>query len=111
VKGVLKPLLAKGRPGIDDVAREIGTSARTLQRRLLEEGATFQQLVQEARRELARHYLRHSSLELNETAYLLGYEDAHSFFRAFQDWESTSPGEWRARHARRAGSRPAARTA
>jgi transcriptional regulator GlxA family with amidase domain len=35
------------------------------------------------RRELAQHYLLHSSLELNETAYLLGYEDANSFFRAF----------------------------
>jgi AraC-like DNA-binding protein len=57
---------------------------------------TFQQLVAEARRELARHYLQHSSLELNETAYLLGYEDANSFFRAFQQWEGTSPGEWRA---------------
>ena len=60
---------------------------------------TFQQLLQEARRELARHYLLHSSLELNDTAYLLGYEDAHSFFRAFHEWEGSPPGEWRARHA------------
>jgi AraC-like DNA-binding protein len=37
----------------------------------------------------------HSSLELTETAYLLGYEDASSFFRAFHSWEGTSPGEWR----------------
>ena len=56
--------------------------------------------MQEARRELARHYLLHSSRELYETAYLLGYEDAHSFFRAFHDWEGSSPGQWRARHAR-----------
>lgn len=47
---------------------------------------------------MARHYLSHSALELNETAYLLGYEDANSFFRAFQRWEGTSPGEWRALH-------------
>jgi AraC-like DNA-binding protein len=85
VKGILKPLLAGRRPGIEDVAREMGTSTRTLQRRLAEDGATFQQLMQEARRELARHYLLHSSLELSETAYLLGYEDAHSFFRAFHE--------------------------
>ena len=48
---------------------------------------TFQRLLDEARRELARHYLLHSSRELNETAYLLGYEDANSFFRAFHQWE------------------------
>ena len=96
VKGVLKQLLAGRRPGIEDVSRELRLSSRTLQRRLGEEGATFQQLMQEARRELARHYLLHSSLELNETAYLLGYEDAHSFFRAFHHWEGRSPGDWRA---------------
>jgi AraC-like DNA-binding protein len=99
VKGVLKRLLAGRRPGIEDVAKELRTSSRTLQRRLAEDGATFQGLVQQARRELARHYLLHSALELNETAYLLGYEDAHSFFRAFHGWEGSSPGEWRARHA------------
>jgi len=54
-----------------------------LQRRLTEQGITLQRLLEEARRELARHYLLHSSRELNETAYLLGYEDANSSFRAF----------------------------
>ena len=99
VKSILKPLLAGRRPGIEDAARELRLSSRTLQRELAEDGATFQQLMQEARRELARHYVLHSSLELNKTAYLLGYEDAHSFFRAFHDWEGTPPGEWRARHS------------
>jgi hypothetical protein len=65
---------------------------RTLQRRLTDQGITFQRLLDEARRELARHYLHHSSRELNETAYLLGYEDSNSFFRAFHHWEGTSPG-------------------
>lgn len=111
VKGILKPLLAGRRPGIADVARALRTSSRTLQRRLAEDGATFQQLMQEARRELAHHYLLHSSLELNETAYLLGYEDAHSFFRAFHQWEGKPPGEWRERHARSSRSRPVASTA
>jgi len=99
VKGILKQQLAGRRPGIGDVAKELRVSARTLQRRLADDGASFQRLMQEARRELARHYLLHSSLELNETAYLLGYEDAHSFFRAFHGWEGSPPGEWRARHA------------
>ncbi len=105
VKGVLKQLLASRRPGIEDVAKEMRLSPRTLQRRLAEEGETFQQLPQSARRELAHHYLLHSSLELNETAYILGYEDSHSFFRAFHGWEGVSPGEWRARRVRSARSR------
>jgi AraC-like DNA-binding protein len=96
VKATLKKTLAGRRPELRAVARELRVSARTLQRRLADESVTFQQLIAEARRELARHYLQHSSLELNETAYLLGYEDANSFFRAFQQWEGTSPGEWRA---------------
>ena len=94
-KGILKRLLAGQRPGIDDLARELHLSTRTLQRRLTEQGITFQRLLEEARRELAHHYLLHSSRELNETAYLLGYEDANSFFRAFHHWEGTSPGQWR----------------
>jgi AraC-like DNA-binding protein len=98
VKAVLKRLLAGQRPAMEHVARELRLSSRTLQRRLTEEGVTFKQLLEDARRELARHYLLHSSLELNETAYLLGYEDANSFFRAFQHWEGTSPGQWRAVH-------------
>jgi AraC-like DNA-binding protein len=94
-KGILKQLLAGQRPGIQDLARELHLSTRTLQRRLTEHGITFQRLLDEARRELARHYLLHSSRELNETAYLLGYEDANSFFRAFHHWEGTTPGQWR----------------
>jgi AraC-like DNA-binding protein len=95
VKGILKKFLAGQRPRLEDVAAELRISPRTLQRRLLAERITFQNLVEDARRELAQHYLMQSSLELNETAYLLGYEDPNSFFRAFHRWEGTSPGEWR----------------
>lgn len=107
VKGIVKKLLAGQRPTLQDVARELRLSTRTLQRRLTAERAKFQQLMEEARRELAQHYLLHSSLELNETAYLLGYEDANSFFRAFHQWVGTSPGEWRSAHAHRASSNQA----
>jgi AraC-like DNA-binding protein len=80
------------------VAGELNLSAPTLQRRLTEAGLTFQEVLEEARRELARHYLLQSSLELNETAYLLGYENANSFFRAFRHWEGASPVQWRNDH-------------
>ncbi len=99
VKSRLKRQLAGRRPGLAEVAKELRLSPRTLQRRLTESGLSFQQLLQEARRELARHYLLNSDLELNETAYLLGYDDAHSFFRAFQGWEGKTPGEFRGRAA------------
>jgi AraC-like DNA-binding protein len=102
VKGILKKLLAGQRPRLEHVAAELRISTRTLQRRLLAERLTFQNLTEEARRELARHYLLKSSLEMNETAYLLGYEDPNSFFRAFHRWEGQSPGEWRLARSRRA---------
>jgi AraC-like DNA-binding protein len=98
VKVALKRLLSGRRPSLGDVARTLGLSARTLQRRLTENGLTFQQLLQETRRDLAHHYLKQSRLELKETAYLLGFDDANSFFRAFQRWEGTSPRRWRSRH-------------
>ena len=100
----MKKLLAGQRPTLQDVARELRLSTRTQQRRLTTERAKFQQLMEEARRELAQHYLLHSSLELHETAYLLGYEDANSFFRAFHHWEGSWPGEWRTVHAHRSNS-------
>jgi AraC-like DNA-binding protein len=95
VTNVIKRLLAGKRPDLGEVARELGVSTRTLQRRLGDAGVTFQQLLETARRELAHHYLLHSTLDLSQTAYLLGYEDANSFFRAFQQWEGSSPGRWR----------------
>ena len=98
VKNTLRRSLAGKRSTLQDVAQELGLSARTLQRRLTDAGITFQQLVEETRRDLAHHYLKQSAVELNETAFLLGYEDANSFYRAFQVWEGTSPGEWRTRH-------------
>ena len=98
VKDTLRRSLAGKRPTLQDVAEELGMSARTLQRRLTDAGITFQQIVEDTRRELASHYLKQGTVELNETAFLLGYGNANSFFRAFQLWEGTSPGEWRTRN-------------
>jgi AraC-like DNA-binding protein len=101
VKDALKRSLAGKRPTLQDVGRELGLGARTLQRRLTAAGISFQQLLEETRRDLAHHYLKQTAIELNETAFLLGFEDANSFYRAFQIWEGTTPGEWRTRHGAR----------
>jgi len=99
VKATIKRILAGQRPDLGQVARELGQSARTLQRKLADADYTFQDVLAEARHELARHYLLHSGRELNETAYLLGYSDANSFYRAFLQWEGVPPGRWREQQA------------
>jgi AraC-like DNA-binding protein len=98
VKQTLKRSLAGRRPSLQDVAQQLHLSARTLQRRLTDAGVNFKKVVEDTRRELAHLYLAQNTVELSEAAFLLGYEDANSFFRAFHDWEGTSPGEWRSRH-------------
>ena len=95
VKWVLMRLLGGRSPEIHDVAKELGMSCRTLQRRITEERTTFRRLISDARRELARYYLLQPALEFAEVACLLGYEDPNSFFRAFREWEGTTPSEWR----------------
>lgn len=95
VKWILKRLLAGSRPEMAAVARELGLSDRTLQRRIVEDGATFRQLLLEARQELAREYLTRPEIDVQEVAYLLGYEDSNSFYRAFRTWEGTTPAQLR----------------
>lgn len=73
VKRGIKRSMAGKRPTLEDVARELRLSERSLQRRLTEAGLTFQQLIAAACRELARQYLRHTPAEFSEVAYLLGY--------------------------------------
>lgn len=95
VRRAIQEKLTGHRPSIDDIARRLHMSSRTLQRRLQESGSNFQRVLDEARHQMARYYLSSSVLELNEAAYLLGYEDANSFVRAFRIWEGVPPGLWR----------------
>ncbi len=99
---VLRRRLTAGRPDIRTVAAELAMSERSLQRRLTDEGVTFQALVGQTRHQLALEHLADPSLTLIEVAFMLGYEDKNSFFRAFRQWESLTPSDWRARHARAA---------
>jgi AraC-like DNA-binding protein len=104
VRNAIQQKLTGRRPTIEDIADALHISTRTLQRRLLEEGAGFQRVLDEARHQLARHYLNNSVLELNEAAYLLGYEDSSSFVRAFRTWEGVPPARWRENQRAKAAS-------
>ncbi|MCR9164693.1 MAG: AraC family transcriptional regulator ligand-binding domain-containing protein [Nannocystaceae bacterium] len=91
VRAVLLESLPGGRANIADVSRRLGVSARTLQRRLRAEDVSFNAVLAEVREKLARHYLAKTDLPCNEIAFLLGYEEPNSFFRAFQGWTGQSP--------------------
>lgn len=95
VKSVLKRSLASGRPEVSHVARDLGMSERTLQRRITDEATTFRALLSDARRELSQQLLADPAIHIDEVTYLLGYQDTTSFYRAFKDWAGVSPGEWR----------------
>ncbi|MGA7755342.1 MAG: AraC family transcriptional regulator ligand-binding domain-containing protein [Candidatus Sulfotelmatobacter sp.] len=95
VRLAIQQKLTGRRPTIEDIADALHISSRTLQRRLQDEDSSFQRVLEEARHQLARHFLNNSVLELNEAAYLLGYEDGNSFVRAFRSWEGVPPARWR----------------
>ena len=90
-RAVLTEALPSGQGGVDTVARRLAVSSRTLQRRLRSEGTSFKAVVDDTRESLARHYLRRTQMTATEIAYLLGFDEATSFFRAFQRWTGTTP--------------------
>jgi len=87
--------LPDGEPRRDQVADALCMSERTLQRRLETEATSFVQLLDETRRELAGQYLGRLSLSLAQAAYMLGFADQRSFFRACKRWFKLSPGQYR----------------
>lgn len=95
VKWILKRNLMGGRPDMEAVAKELSVSERTLQRRLMNEGTGFKELLTQTRHEQAKMYLADPSLEIKEVAFLVGYEDQNSFYRAFRLWEGDTPSHWR----------------
>ena len=80
-----------GVPSIDEMARRLHVSERTLKRRLAAEGTTYSDLVEAERRERAFLLLRSADLSIAEIADRLGYSDAANFTRAFRRWTGQSP--------------------
>jgi AraC-like DNA-binding protein len=104
VRTALRRRMHGERPSVEKLAKELHLSPRTLQRRLEEEGATYQGLLDEVRHESARRLLVSTDLDASEVAFLLGYEELNSFIRAFSGWEGTTPTRWRGAERSRAPS-------
>jgi len=88
-------LTTGGDASLDAVARKLGTSRRSLQRRLADEQLTYAQVLDDVRSTLARAYLAQRELSISEVAYLLGFSEQSSFTRAFRRWTQMSPAEFR----------------
>ena len=99
VRSALSQRISGERPAVEKVAKSLGMSGRTLQRRLEELGTTYQALLDDVRRRSARRLLAKTDLDAGEVAFLLGFEELNSFTRAFQGWEGMTPLRWRARHS------------
>lgn len=99
VRAAVVRTLAHDRVRLGSIAAGLDMSPRTLQRKLAEAGASFQQVLDGARYALAVDYLRQDSLSLLEIALLLGYQEQSAFTHAFKEWSGSNPGAWRERAA------------
>ena len=87
--------LPDGPPSQQQIAAALHVSNRTLQRKLKDEGASFKDLLQDTRMQLARKYLGSPGRSGVETAYLLGFSEPSTFSRAFKRWTGVSPADYR----------------
>lgn len=95
VRSALMELLPSGECTIDDVAKKLGYSKRTLQRKLQEEDTNFQKQLNHTRELLAKTYLANTDMTTEDIAFLLGYQEIGSFLRAFTIWTGQTISEYR----------------
>jgi AraC-like DNA-binding protein len=96
VRREIRDMLPSGRVSAEAVASRLRVSTRSLQRKLKDEGVSFQTILDETRAALALIYLREHKLSTEETSFLLAYRDPNSFYRAFSEWTGMTPAEARA---------------
>jgi AraC-like DNA-binding protein len=95
VENAISSLLPHGRVLVDDVARGLGMSERTLARKLSDEGLNFTEILQQLRRDLAVRYLDDRKLHVSKIAWLLGFHEVSAFTHAFKRWTGKTPREMR----------------
>jgi AraC-like DNA-binding protein len=100
VRRALAAELARGATDVDTIARRLGVSSRTLQRRLAAAGQSYQDVLDTVRRETAEKCIASSALPIAEVAYLVGYSEPAAFHRAFKRWTGVTPQVFRQRQGR-----------
>jgi AraC-like DNA-binding protein len=80
---------------LNEMARELALSPRSLRRKLEQERTSFREIVEDERKQLAIQLLKNTSMKLDELAAHLGYMDAGGFARAFRRWMNCSPSDYR----------------
>ena len=95
IHATLVELLPSGRTSLEEVSDTLAYSPRSLQRLLHREGTTYKKVLAQTRARLAKHYLCSVGISNAEVAFLLGYDDPNSFFRAFRSWTGTTPERFR----------------
>jgi AraC-like DNA-binding protein len=95
VENAISSLLPHGRALVDDVARSLGMSKRTLARKLSDEGLNFTEVLQQLRRDLADRYLDDPKLHISKIAWLLGFSEVSAFTHAFKRWTGKTPSQMR----------------
>lgn len=95
VRRMLSSTLGEGDVSLGGTAARLRMSERSLQRRLADEGVSFELVLDALRRELALRYLGDRRLAISEVAYLLGYSEPSAFHRAFKRWTGHTPSELR----------------
>ena len=96
VENAISSLLPHGRVVVDDVARNLGMSKRTLSRKLMDEGLNFTEILQQLRRGLAVRYLDDRKLHVSKIAWLLGFNKVSAFTHTFKRWTGKAPSQMRA---------------
>ena len=95
VRACITSNLAQDRARLAAIAEDLALSQRTLQRKLADAGASFQQVLDQTRQELAQGYLLQRHLGLADIAFLLGFQEQSAFNHAFKEWTGESPGSYR----------------
>ena len=91
VRELIMKAMPSGEIEQDGIARALHQSTSTLQRRLRDEGTTYQQLLDRTRRDLALEYMRSGEHSLADVTFLLGFADQSNFTRAFRRWTGKTP--------------------